>query len=74
VPPKWFKARKDDYKNIDFVVPHPIEQIVCGKDGLYELILLQRESRSLAKYEKLVKVYDKDTESKQPIDIEKKVS
>jgi hypothetical protein len=74
VPPKGFKARKDDYKDIDFIVPHPIEQIVGGKDGLFDLILLQRESRSLSKYAKLVKGYDKENENREPIDIEKKVS
>jgi hypothetical protein len=47
---------------------------VGGKDGLFELILLQRESRSLLKYAKLVQGYDKDTENKKPIEIEKKVS
>ena len=55
-------------------MPHPIEQIIGGKDGLFELFLLQRESRSLSKYAKLVKGYDKDTEGKQPLEIEKKVS
>jgi hypothetical protein len=74
IPPKGYKARKDEYKGIDFVVPHPIEQIVSGKEGLFELILLQRESRSLAKYAKLVEGYDKDNEKKEPLEIEKKVS
>jgi hypothetical protein len=74
VPPKGYKARNDNYKDLDFVIPHPIEQIVGGKDGLFDLILLQRESRSLSKYAKLVKGYDKDNENKEPIDIEKKVS
>jgi hypothetical protein len=59
---------------LDFVVPHPIEQIVGGKDGNFELVLLQRESRSLSKYAKLVGSYDKITENKKPIEIEKMVS
>lgn len=41
------------------VVPRPIEQIVSGKDGVYELIYLQRESRMLSKYKKLVEGFDK---------------
>ena len=40
-------------------MPKPIEQIVCGKDGIYELLYLQRESRTLSKYKKLVEGYDK---------------
>ena len=74
MPPKGYKARKDDYKDLDFVVPHPIEQIVAGKDGNFELVLLQRESRSLSKYAKLVGSYDKITEKKKPFEIEKMVS
>jgi hypothetical protein len=55
------------------VVPHPIEQIVTGKEGLYEVILLQRESRHLTKYKKLVENFDKITEDKKPIEVEKLV-
>ena len=74
MPPKCWKARKDEYKNLDFSIPHPIEQIVAGKEGLYELFLLQRESRSLLKYEKLVGSFDKITENKKPVEVEKLVS
>jgi len=59
IPPKGWKARKDNYKDLDIVVPRPIEQIVSGKDGVYELIYLQRESRTLSKYKKLVEGFDK---------------
>ena len=31
----------EGYKNIDFTIPHPIEQIVNGQNGIYDLILLQ---------------------------------
>ncbi len=74
VPPIGWKARKDNYEKLDFVIPHPIEQIVTGKDGFYELFLLQRESRLLSKYEKLVESFDKITENKKPCDVEKQVS
>ena len=74
IPPKSWKARKDGYKNLNFIIPHPIEQIVAGKEGFYELFLLQRESRLLSKYEKLVESFDKITENKKPIDLEKLVS
>jgi hypothetical protein len=47
---------------------------VTGKDGLYELILLQRESRSFSKYQKLVGSFDKITENKKPEEVEKLVS
>ena len=40
-------------------MPRPIEQIISGKGGIYELINLQRESRILTKYKKLVEVHDK---------------
>ncbi len=74
IPPKGWKARKDNYKGLDFLIPHPIEQIVTGKDGIYELLLLQRESRLLSKYEKLVESFDKITENKKVEEIEKLVS
>lgn len=58
---------------MDFNIPSPIEQIVTGSSGLYELILIQRESRSLSKYKKLVIGFDKLTENKTPVEIEKMV-
>ncbi len=74
VPPKCWKARKDDYKNIEFSIPQPIEQIITGKDGFYELFLLQRESRPLSKYKKSVECFDKITDNKKTVEIEKLVS
>jgi hypothetical protein len=74
IPPKGWKARKDNYKNLEFVIPHPIEQIVSGKEGYYELFLMTRESRTLSKYEKQVSSYDHITEDKTPDEIEKLVS
>jgi len=59
IPPKGWKARLDNYKDLDIGVPRPIEQIVSGKEGVYELIYLQRESRTLSKYKKLVEGFDK---------------
>ncbi len=74
IPPKRWKARKDNYKNLELVIPHPIEQIVSGKEGYYELFYLTRESRTLSKYEKLVESYDKITEGLKPEEVEKLVS
>lgn len=74
MPPKSWKARKDEYKNLDFTIPHPIEQIVSGKEGFYEVVNLQRESRLLSKYKKLVESFDKITDNKTPVEVEKKVS
>ena len=71
--PKGWNARKDNYKDFNFNIPNPIEQIVSGKDGFYELVLLQKESRSLLKYKKLVEKYDSITDNKKIDEIEKLV-
>jgi hypothetical protein len=47
---------------------------VGGRDGCFELVLLQRESRSLSKFAKYAKEYDKITENKKPLEVEKLVS
>ncbi len=73
VPPKNWKARKDNYTNLEFIIPSPIEQIVTGAAGLFEVILIQRESRSLTKYKKLVETFDKLTDEKTPLQIERMV-
>jgi hypothetical protein len=73
IPPKGYKARKDEYKSLNFVIPHPIEQIVNGKEGFYELINLQRESRPLLKYKKLVEGFDKLSNGKEHSEVEKMV-
>jgi len=41
------------------VVPKPIEQIITGKEGFYELLYLQKESRMLTRYRKAVEGFDK---------------
>ena len=71
--PKNYKARKDHYANLEFTIPSPIEQIVTGSGGLFEVVLIQRESRSLTKYKKLVECFDKLTEEKNHLQIEKMV-
>lgn len=73
IPPKGFVARKAGYKNLNMTVPHPIEQIVNGSNGFYELLLLQKESRPFAKFSKVVEGFDKLSEGKEPIDVEKLV-
>ena len=73
VPPKNWKARKDNYTNLEFIIPSPIEQIVTGAAGLFEVVLIQRESRSLTKYKKLVETFDKLTDEKTPLQIERMV-
>ena len=73
VPPKNWQPRKDQYKNLDFTIPSPIEQIVSGNNGVYEMVYLQRESRSLSRYEKLVECFDKNYDPNKLIDLEKKV-
>jgi hypothetical protein len=73
VPPKSYKPRKDNYKNLEFTIPYPIEQVITGTSGMYEIILLQKEARSLSKYRKLVEGFDGLTENKTPLEIEKLV-
>lgn len=73
VPPKTWKPKKDNYKNIEFTIPYPIEQVVTGSSGIYEVFLIQREARSLNKYRKLVESFDSLTEGRKPIEIEKLV-
>jgi len=58
---------------LDFTIPKPIEQIINGRDGIYELIYLQKESRSFSRYKKLVEVFDKNFDEEKLIDYEKKV-
>ncbi len=50
VPPKDFIARKDNYANFDFKIPHPIEQVVSGDNGIYKLTLITQPSRMYSKY------------------------
>ena len=54
IPPKRWIARKEGYKNIDISVQKPIEQNVWGSNGIYELMYILRESRSLKSYSKSV--------------------
>jgi hypothetical protein len=72
IPPRGWKAR-DDYSDLNFNVCHPIEQVVNGSSGLYEVILIQKESRSLTKYKRLVVDYDKVTDGKSISEIEQLV-
>jgi hypothetical protein len=46
---------------------------VTGENGSYELILMQKESRPLSKYFKLVSELDKRSEDKNTLEVEKTV-
>jgi len=59
---------------LEFIIPSPIEQIVTGVAGLFEVVLIQRESRTLTKYKKLVETFDKLTDEKTPLQIERLVN
>jgi jumonji domain-containing protein 2 len=50
IPPKRWKARKEGYDKLEMSVQRPIEQNVWGSNGIYELMYLLRESRSLKSY------------------------
>ena len=70
IPPKGYKARRDGYKYLDFTIPNPIEQIINGQNGIYDLILLQTESKTLSKYQKVVEGSEKIIENKNSLEIE----
>lgn len=74
IPPKGYIARKSGYKNLTLTVPHPIEQIVSGSAGFYEVLLLQKESKPFNKFAKLVEPFDKLSDNKKPSEVEKLVS
>lgn len=58
---------------MEFTIPYPIEQVVTGTAGVYEVFLIQREARALSKYKKLVQCFDQLTIGKSPLEIEKLV-
>lgn len=58
---------------MDFTIPHPIEQIINGNNGIYDLIYIQREAKLLSKYKKAALNNEKVVENKKPIEIEKLV-
>ena len=55
---------------LDFTIPNPIEQIINGQNGIYDLILLQTESKTLSKYQKVVEGSEKIIENKNSLEIE----
>jgi hypothetical protein len=58
---------------LEFTIPYPIEQVVTGTSGIYEVFLIQREARSLSKYKKLVESFDNLTNNKSTLEIERLV-
>ena len=70
VPPKGYKARKDGYKHLDFTIPNPIEQIINGQNGIYDVILLQTDPKALTKYQKVVEGSEWIIENKKDLEIE----
>jgi hypothetical protein len=74
IPPAGYKANEGDYSNLDFTIPHPIEQIINGNNGIYDLIYIQREAKPLSKYKKASLANEKMIENKKPLDIEKLVN
>ena len=72
VPPKEWTSRSSSYDMENFTIKSPIEQIVNGRSGFYELIYIQRESRSLCRYKKLLSPLDKLSENQNLNEVEKK--
>lgn len=67
IPPKKFVARKDKYIGFDFKIPHPIEQVVSGENGVYKITLFSQSARLFSKYAKSMK---DENNSLSPIEIE----
>lgn len=74
IPPEGYKANQADYSNLDFTIPHPIEQIINGNNGIYDLIYIQREAKLLSKYKKASLANEKMIENKKTLDVEKLVN
>lgn len=74
IPPKGYTARRTGYANLALTVPNPIEQIISGSNGFYELLLLQKESMTLNKFNKEVKALDRISDNKKPVEVEKLVN
>lgn len=71
IPPKNWSARKEGYHDLSLTVQRPIEQNVWGTNGIFELMYILRESRSLEKYEKFVSKFDDTLKNKTNCEIEK---
>lgn len=54
VPPKEYVARRNGYDDIgDIMVRGPIEQMVSGRNGLYQVLNVERKSMRASAYKKL---------------------
>lgn len=53
---------------------HSAKLIYCGFKGIYELVLMQKKSMSIADYRKKVEVFDAITDNKEPEEVESLVS
>jgi jumonji domain-containing protein 2 len=71
VSPSSWVARKKGYQDLNLTVQRPIEQNVWGNNGIFELMYLLRESRTLEKYEKYVSKFDYCIKQKTNTEVER---
>eukprot|EP00743_Colponemidia_sp_Colp-15_P007442 GILK01008041.1.p1 GENE.GILK01008041.1~~GILK01008041.1.p1 ORF type:complete len:606 (+),score=92.82 GILK01008041.1:98-1915(+) len=48
IPPVEWIARAAGYEDLEMTIPHPIEQVVTGKGGFYEVLHVERKPVDLA--------------------------
>lgn len=72
IPPKKWKATDIDYESImnTVKIPDPIEQNLSGKGGVYELLLIQKNTILLDKYRKKSQDFENITIGKNVDEIE----
>lgn len=54
-PPEWTKNLSEllNYEELDLTIPHPIQQLVEGNKGIYQLLLLEKPKLTLSQFKKL---------------------
>lgn len=53
IPPKEWIPRKAGYDEIDLTIPSPIEQVVHGRQGLYQQFNIQKKAMKVEEFRKL---------------------
>lgn len=54
IPPTAWKPRKGDYSDVDKLkIESPIEQIIRGRQGLYQWFNIAKKSMNVGEYRKL---------------------
>ncbi|XP_067928646.1 lysine-specific demethylase 4A-like isoform X2 [Watersipora subatra] len=53
IPPKEWVPRKRGYKDVNLIIPAPIQQVVHGKQGLYTQLNVQKKPIALDEFQRL---------------------